>query len=448
MGIEPLPRRSRRSEVVVAQRLVRVICTQCKQQTPDDEVRKMRAEFGKLVRRCSIAARVAATAHSTGYRGRQGSSSDAISDEVRSLILRRPPSHEIRTAAVKEGMKEPARTAGGSSPEGTTIDEVITNNLGRGSCLVRLRDRCRCGGRIMEPSRTPRGPAGRRLSGTVPPATRRGHGSGHRPRLACLHRSRAATARPTVTARRPAATSRRQRRAPVVGRLTRAGESTGRGAVALPRWHLLRREVNPGAKNVWSQVHDEVVGGHLSPIRWRNGPRPFHCLCCDGPRWRKRRVPCRWCSSRIADFRTRAISRAECQRDDLPVHPPPSWPAACHHRAADVFHPEVLRHLRRVRRQSALLTHHGVDEQRGVEIFPGSSYRARLLRSRQRISDAVWRRFVDRAILKAPGIGKVVARFALVDFAACLVHSSARRAADLGAANRQGTLAIKRSPMP
>src|SRR5204862_2435975 len=48
MGIEPYLVASS-LEVVVAQRLVRVICKECKQQTPDEEVHKMRAEFGKLV---------------------------------------------------------------------------------------------------------------------------------------------------------------------------------------------------------------------------------------------------------------------------------------------------------------------------------------------------------------------------------------------------------------
>src|SRR6185503_17565454 len=48
MGVEPYLVASS-LEVVVAQRLVRLICKQCKQPIPESEVRPLRAEFGKLV---------------------------------------------------------------------------------------------------------------------------------------------------------------------------------------------------------------------------------------------------------------------------------------------------------------------------------------------------------------------------------------------------------------
>src|SRR5439155_22028764 len=48
MGIEPYLVASS-LEVIVAQRLVRVICPNCKQELPDSEARKARAEFGDVI---------------------------------------------------------------------------------------------------------------------------------------------------------------------------------------------------------------------------------------------------------------------------------------------------------------------------------------------------------------------------------------------------------------
>ena len=49
-------------------------------------------------------------------------------DEVRSLILRRAPSHEIRNVAVKQGMRSLREDGWRIVSEGrTTIEEVIRN---------------------------------------------------------------------------------------------------------------------------------------------------------------------------------------------------------------------------------------------------------------------------------------------------------------------------------
>ena len=52
----------------------------------------------------------------------------AVTDEVRALVLRRAPSHEIRNVAVKQGMKSLREDGWRIVTEGrTTIEEVIRN---------------------------------------------------------------------------------------------------------------------------------------------------------------------------------------------------------------------------------------------------------------------------------------------------------------------------------
>jgi type II secretory ATPase GspE/PulE/Tfp pilus assembly ATPase PilB-like protein len=52
----------------------------------------------------------------------------AVTDEVRSLILRRTPSHELRKVSVAQGMRSLREDGWRIVAEGrTTIDEVIRN---------------------------------------------------------------------------------------------------------------------------------------------------------------------------------------------------------------------------------------------------------------------------------------------------------------------------------
>jgi type IV pilus assembly protein PilB len=105
MGIEPFLVASA-LDCVLAQRLVRMLCSHCKQRTiiPADVLR--RNGYKALVdleayepvgcRRCS----------GSGYRGRAGIYEVmSVSSEVRRLALERRPSEEIRDVAVHEGMR-------------------------------------------------------------------------------------------------------------------------------------------------------------------------------------------------------------------------------------------------------------------------------------------------------------------------------------------------------
>src|SRR5687767_8639373 len=116
-------------EVVVAQRLVRIICPQCKQEMSEAEARKLRDEFGDLVPPVLYRGIGCRHCQNTGYRGRRGIFEVmAVTDEIRSLIMHHAPSHEIRKVAVRQGMRSLREDGWRIVGEGrTTIDEVMRN---------------------------------------------------------------------------------------------------------------------------------------------------------------------------------------------------------------------------------------------------------------------------------------------------------------------------------
>ena len=128
MGIEPYLVASS-VEVIIAQRLVRVICQQCKHEVSADEYKTARDEFGALVPPVLYKGTGCRNCQGTGYRGRQGIFEVlAVTDEVRALILRNAASHEIRKVAVAQGMKSLREDGWRIVAEGrTTIEEVMWN---------------------------------------------------------------------------------------------------------------------------------------------------------------------------------------------------------------------------------------------------------------------------------------------------------------------------------
>src|SRR5947207_4971875 len=93
-------------EVVVAQRLVRVICPQCKQQMSESETNLLREEYGQLVPPVLYRGAGCRNCAGTGFRGRQGIfETMVVSNEARGLILRCAPSHDLRKVAVTQGMR-------------------------------------------------------------------------------------------------------------------------------------------------------------------------------------------------------------------------------------------------------------------------------------------------------------------------------------------------------
>jgi general secretion pathway protein E/type IV pilus assembly protein PilB len=128
MGIEPYLVSSS-VEVIIAQRLVRVICDKCKLEVPHEESKLIRAEFGDLVPPVLYKGAGCRNCQGTGFRGRQGIfEMMAVTDEVRALILDRAPAHEIRKVAVKDGMKSLREDGWRIVREGrTTVEEVLRN---------------------------------------------------------------------------------------------------------------------------------------------------------------------------------------------------------------------------------------------------------------------------------------------------------------------------------
>ena len=126
MGIEPYLVAST-LEMVAAQRLVRLICPQCKTPEPPDETDKLRPEFGDEVPDVLYRGRGCRNCQGTGYRGRQGVfEMMPITDEIRPLILSRSSSRDIRQIAVRQGMKSLRQDGWRLIREGrTTVEEVL-----------------------------------------------------------------------------------------------------------------------------------------------------------------------------------------------------------------------------------------------------------------------------------------------------------------------------------
>ena len=128
MGVEPYLVASS-LEVVVAQRLVRVICPKCKEELPAPELRKRATSSAALVPPVLYRGAGCRNCQQSGYRGRQGIFEVmAMTDDIRSLIMRHAPSHEIRAVATRQGMKSLREDGWRIVAEGrTTIEEVMRN---------------------------------------------------------------------------------------------------------------------------------------------------------------------------------------------------------------------------------------------------------------------------------------------------------------------------------
>ena len=128
MGVEPYLVSSS-VEAVIAQRLVRLICKHCKTEMPEADAAIIRSEFGDLVPPVLYRGTGCRQCQGSGYHGRRGIfEMMLLSDEIRALVLDRAPSHDIRKAAVKQGMKSLREDGWRLVRDGvTTVDEVIRN---------------------------------------------------------------------------------------------------------------------------------------------------------------------------------------------------------------------------------------------------------------------------------------------------------------------------------
>jgi general secretion pathway protein E len=128
MGVEPYLVASS-LELVLAQRLVRLLCKECKQLvTPTDlECRELKAEFGARAPEKVWKSVGCRACNGAGFRGRQGVFEVMpISDEIRGMVLNNVAANELRKVAVKDGMKSLREDGKRLMLEGkTTLEEVM-----------------------------------------------------------------------------------------------------------------------------------------------------------------------------------------------------------------------------------------------------------------------------------------------------------------------------------
>jgi general secretion pathway protein E len=126
MGIEPYLVASS-LEAVLAQRLVRLICTHCKETLPSEDAESLKSQFGAEAPPVLFWGRGCRECQGTGYRGRTGIfETMLVSTAVRSLIVERVSGSEIRKVAAHEGMKSLREDGWRLVRSGrTTLEEVL-----------------------------------------------------------------------------------------------------------------------------------------------------------------------------------------------------------------------------------------------------------------------------------------------------------------------------------
>jgi type II secretion system protein E len=141
MGIEPYLVASS-LEVVIAQRLVRLTCEKCRQPASDAEAQRVRGEYGDLAPQVLYHGTGCRACQNTGFRGRQGVfEMMAVTDDVRSLILRRAPAYEIRKVARQHGMRSLREDGWRIVREGrTTVEELMQNTKDEEAALQLTED--------------------------------------------------------------------------------------------------------------------------------------------------------------------------------------------------------------------------------------------------------------------------------------------------------------------
>ena len=132
MGIEPFLIAAT-LECVVAQRLVRTVCQECKQAfEPDEELEYELGDDARLVKGATLYfGKGCAKCHHTGYRGRMGLFEVMpIGEDLRRMIETGASIEELRQAAISGGM-ETLRECGlrAAALGRTTVEEVIRETM-------------------------------------------------------------------------------------------------------------------------------------------------------------------------------------------------------------------------------------------------------------------------------------------------------------------------------
>ena len=126
MGVEPFLVASS-LEMVVAQRLVRLICPDCKTPVETAEDKRLRQQFGTLIPEVLYHGTGCENCNQTGFRGRQGIfEMMPMTDELRTHITARDSAVAVRKTAVAQGMNSLREDGWRLIESGlTTVDEVL-----------------------------------------------------------------------------------------------------------------------------------------------------------------------------------------------------------------------------------------------------------------------------------------------------------------------------------
>jgi len=113
----------------VAQRLVRLICKNCKEIDAGADMASLKAEFGAEVPDVLYHGKGCRNCQGTGFRGRQGVfEMMPVTEEIKHLILERVSAGTIRKVAVEQGMNSLRQDGWRLVREGrTTVQEVLRN---------------------------------------------------------------------------------------------------------------------------------------------------------------------------------------------------------------------------------------------------------------------------------------------------------------------------------
>jgi type IV pilus assembly protein PilB len=120
-------------EAVVAQRLVRKICTSCKTafEPSEAQLKDLRLTEEDIKGRKFYYGRGCSRCNGTGYKGRLGIFEIMMfNDEVRDLVMNRASTNVLRVAAVKGGMRQLRDNGLRAMFDGlTTIDEIAKETM-------------------------------------------------------------------------------------------------------------------------------------------------------------------------------------------------------------------------------------------------------------------------------------------------------------------------------
>jgi type II secretory ATPase GspE/PulE/Tfp pilus assembly ATPase PilB-like protein len=126
MGVEPYLVASS-LEAVMAQRLIRLLCNECKEEMPQTEVDSLRVRYGDDLPEKLYVATGCKKCQATGYHGRAGIfEMMVVTEDIRTLLLKNATPRDIRQEAMKDGMKSLRQDAWRYLDSGkTTLKEIL-----------------------------------------------------------------------------------------------------------------------------------------------------------------------------------------------------------------------------------------------------------------------------------------------------------------------------------